>query len=134
MQFQIQKRGDRQIAVQPEFQQVSDDVIIGSTSLRAADGRTQERFQVITLRGGKISDMQECTSRRQAERSPVIKRPPAHEQQVGDTSWGQIPGPPGQLEAVQATLAIAREPLQLLGNRHVERDPEAPPRKANPPW
>jgi len=33
-----------------------------------ADGRAQERFQVITLRDGKIADMQGCASRRQAER------------------------------------------------------------------
>jgi hypothetical protein len=68
LRFQIQKRGDQRIAVQPEFEQVGDDVIIGSTSWLAADGRAQERFQVITLRDGKIADMQGCTSRRHAER------------------------------------------------------------------
>ena len=34
---------------------------------------------------------------------------------LGDTFWGQVPGPPGQLGSVHATLVIAREPLQLLG-------------------
>jgi hypothetical protein len=68
LRFQIEKRGARRIAVQPEFKQVGDDVIIGSTSWLAADGRAQERFQVITTGDGKITDMQGCTSRRQAER------------------------------------------------------------------
>jgi hypothetical protein len=54
--------------VQPEFVQVGDDTIIGSTQWLGADGRRQERFQVITLREGKIADMQGCSSRREAER------------------------------------------------------------------
>jgi len=53
--------------VQPEFIQVGDK-IIGSTTWLAADGKRQERYQVLTLREGKIVDMQGCTSRRQAER------------------------------------------------------------------
>jgi hypothetical protein len=68
LRFQIQKRGERRIAVQPAFEQAGDDVIIASTSWLAADGRTQQRFQVITTRGGKIADIQGCTSRRHAER------------------------------------------------------------------
>ena len=68
MRFQIQKRGGRRLEVQPEFVQVGDDKIIGSTQWLGADGRRQERFQVITLREGKIADMQGCSSRREAER------------------------------------------------------------------
>lgn len=68
MRFQIQKRGQRRVEVQPEFEQVGDDKIISSTSLLGADGRRQERFQVITLRDGKIADMQGFASRRAAER------------------------------------------------------------------
>ena len=68
MRFQIQKRGERRLEVQPEFVQVGDDTIIGSTRWLGADGRRQERFQVITLREGKIADMQGCSSRREAER------------------------------------------------------------------
>lgn len=68
MQFQIKKRGGRRIEVQPEFTQVGDDKIIGSTTWLGADGRRQERFQVLTLRDGKIVDMQGCMSRRIAER------------------------------------------------------------------
>jgi hypothetical protein len=67
LSFQIRKRGDRRIAVQPEFAQVGDK-IIGSTHWLAADGRRQERYQVLTLRDGKIVDMQGCATRRQAER------------------------------------------------------------------
>ncbi|HVC88661.1 MAG TPA: hypothetical protein VNC40_14720 [Gaiellaceae bacterium] len=68
MQFQIKKRGGRRIEVQPEFTQIGDDKIIGSTTWLGADGRRQERFQVLTLRDGKIVDMQGCMSRRIAER------------------------------------------------------------------
>jgi len=68
LQFQIKKRGGRRIEVQPEFTQIGDDKIIGSTTWLGADGRRQERFQVLTLRDGKIVDMQGCMSRRIAER------------------------------------------------------------------
>jgi hypothetical protein len=65
--YQIRKRGDRRVEVQPEFTQVGDDVIIGSTQWLRADGRRHERFQVLTVHDGKIVDMQGCASRRQAE-------------------------------------------------------------------
>ncbi|MGH7187689.1 MAG: nuclear transport factor 2 family protein [Burkholderiales bacterium] len=68
LKFQIKKRGDRRIEIQPEFTQVGDNKIIGSTQWLGADGRRHERFQVITLRDGKIVDMQGCASRREAER------------------------------------------------------------------
>ena len=67
MSFQIRKRGDRRITVQPEFTQLGDK-IIGSTRWLGADGRRHERYQVLTLRDGKIVDMQGCATRRQAER------------------------------------------------------------------
>ncbi|TML70526.1 MAG: hypothetical protein E6G14_05065 [Actinobacteria bacterium] len=54
--------------MQPEFRQVGEDKIISSTHWVAVDGRREERFQVITVRDGKIADMQGCTSRREAER------------------------------------------------------------------
>jgi ketosteroid isomerase-like protein len=68
LKFQIKKGGDRRIEIQPEFTQVGDDKIIGSTQWLGADGRRHERFQVLTLRDGKIVDMQGCASRREAER------------------------------------------------------------------
>ena len=70
MRFQIKKRGDRRIEIQPEFTQVGDNKIIGSTQWlgAGADGRRNERFQVLTLRDGKIVDMQGCSSRQEAER------------------------------------------------------------------
>jgi hypothetical protein len=71
--FQIKKRGARRLEVQPELSQVGDDTIIGSTHWLDPDGRRQERFQVIRFRAGKITDMQGCTTRRQAER--VAQRP-----------------------------------------------------------
>lgn len=68
MHVQIGKRGGRRVEVQPEFTQVGNDKIIGSTTWMGAGGRRQERFQVLTLRDGKIVDMQGCASRRAAER------------------------------------------------------------------
>jgi hypothetical protein len=67
LKFQIAKRGERRIEVQPEFTQLGDK-IIGSTQWLAADGRRHERFQVLTIRNDKIVDMQGCISRREAER------------------------------------------------------------------
>ena len=68
MSFQIRKRGSCRIEVQPEFTRVGDDVIIGSAEWLGADGLRQERYQVLTVREGKIVDMQGCATRRQAER------------------------------------------------------------------
>jgi hypothetical protein len=66
--FQIKKRGERRIEVQPEFTRVGDNKLIGSTQWLGADGVRHERFQVLTLSDGKIVDMQGCASRRAAER------------------------------------------------------------------
>jgi hypothetical protein len=70
LQFQIRKRGaSSRLEVTPEFTLTSTGKIIGSTLWQDADGRRQERFQVITLRDdGKIADMQGFASRREAER------------------------------------------------------------------
>jgi hypothetical protein len=68
LRFQAQKQGAGRIERQPEFRQVCDDTIIGSARWTGADGRRQERFQVITFRDGKITDAQGCTSLRAAER------------------------------------------------------------------
>ena len=68
MRLQIQKRGNRGVEVQPEFRQVGRDMIIGSASWIGGDGRRQERFQVITLREGRIVDLQGCRTLREAER------------------------------------------------------------------
>jgi hypothetical protein len=66
LRLQTRKRGPRR--GQPEFTQVADDTIIGSTVWAAEDGRRVERFQVITVRDGKIVDLQGCASLRAAER------------------------------------------------------------------
>jgi hypothetical protein len=68
LKFQIHKRGERRLSVQPEFTQVGENTIIGSAQWMSADGSPQERYQVLTLRDGKIIDMQGCASRREAER------------------------------------------------------------------
>lgn len=68
MTFRIRERGGRRIEVQPEFTRVGDDVIIGSSHWLGADGKRQERYQVLEVRDGKIVDMQGCATRREAER------------------------------------------------------------------
>jgi hypothetical protein len=68
LEFQIRKQGERRTEVQPEFTQIGNDRIIGSTQWVDAHGRRQERYQVLTLRDGKIIDMQGCSTRRAAER------------------------------------------------------------------
>jgi hypothetical protein len=75
LSFQIRKRRERRVEVQPEFTRVGDDVIIGSSQWLGADGLRHERFQVLTVRDGKIIDMQGCANRRQAERFARRKRP-----------------------------------------------------------
>jgi hypothetical protein len=54
--------------VHPEFTIVGNDRIIGSTIWLDEDGKQIERFQVLTVRDGKIVDVQGCETRRQAER------------------------------------------------------------------
>jgi len=68
LRFALEKRGRANFHVQPEFEQVGDDVVIGSTQWLNEDGGRGERFQVITFRGGRIVDLQGCASRREAER------------------------------------------------------------------
>ena len=68
MSFQIHKEGRFPIATPPDFTQVDDETIIGSSYRLADDGRREERYQVLTVRDGKIVDMQGCATRRQAER------------------------------------------------------------------
>jgi hypothetical protein len=68
LQFQIRKRGGRTAAVQPEFTMVGDDRVIGSTVWLDELGERIERYQVLTIRDGKIVDLQGCETRRQAER------------------------------------------------------------------
>ena len=68
MRFQIRKRGERRIEVRPDFTRIGDNKIIGSAQWMGGDGTRRERYQVLTLRDGKIIDMQDCASRRKAER------------------------------------------------------------------
>ena len=68
MKFQAGKRGGRPPNVQPEFTLVGGDRIIGSTIWLDEDGKRIERYQVLTIRDGKIADLQGCQTKRDAER------------------------------------------------------------------
>jgi hypothetical protein len=68
LQHQIDKLGRQGFEMRPTFAQVTDDRIIGSSWWLDPDGHRQERHQVLTIRDGKIADMQVCASRRQAKR------------------------------------------------------------------
>jgi hypothetical protein len=68
LQFQLQKLGGRSPRAEPQFRQIGDDKIVGSTWWLDHGGRRVERFQVITFRDGRITDLQGCSSRREAER------------------------------------------------------------------
>jgi ketosteroid isomerase-like protein len=67
MKHQIKKRAENRLEVRPEFTQIGDDKIVGSTEWIGTDGRLKVRYQVLTFRDGKIVDMQGCSSRREAE-------------------------------------------------------------------
>jgi hypothetical protein len=67
LQHQIDRFGHG-FQMKPTFAQVAEDRIIGSSSWLEPDGRRQERHQVLTIRDGKIADMQVCASLRQAKR------------------------------------------------------------------
>lgn len=54
--------------MQPEFTLVGADRIIGSTVWLDENGKHIERYQVLTIRDGKIVDLQGCETKRQAER------------------------------------------------------------------
>jgi hypothetical protein len=68
LRFQLEKRGGRPPVVQPEFMQIGDDKIIGSTWWLDDGGRRIERFQVVTFQDGKIADLPGRSSRREAEK------------------------------------------------------------------
>ena len=55
------------IDLHPEFAQIGANKLIGTSSWLGQDGKQHQRYQVLTLRGDKIADMQDCTSMRHAE-------------------------------------------------------------------
>jgi hypothetical protein len=67
LEFQV-KRGGRPFQMQPELVRVGEDRVIGSALWVGARGRRQERHHVLTIRDGKIIDMQGCRTRLEAER------------------------------------------------------------------
>jgi hypothetical protein len=64
----IDKLGSHLLEMRPKLAQIHDDTIIGSSSWVNADGRREQRYQVLTIRDGKIADLQVCGTWRQAKR------------------------------------------------------------------
>lgn len=68
MRYGIEAREGNPFVGEPTLTQLGDDTVIGSWTAPAADGTEREMFQVLTFRDGKIVDMQDCSSRADAER------------------------------------------------------------------
>jgi hypothetical protein len=68
LQGQIDDRGLHDFTMRPQLTAIGDDKVIGSSQWLDAEGRRHERFHVLTIRDGKIADMQVCGSWRQAKR------------------------------------------------------------------
>jgi hypothetical protein len=68
--FQVGKHGPGNFVVEPTFEQIADDKILASAHWLEGppSGPRQQRYEVLTIRDGKIADMQTCGSRRQALR------------------------------------------------------------------
>ncbi len=75
MRFQAEKRGSGPLEMERDLSELAADKILGSAQWTGPDGRRRRRYAVITVREGKIADMQECSSRRQALR--FARRNPA---------------------------------------------------------
>lgn len=67
MNSQIQEYGTGRFVFEPSFTEVGDK-LIGRTAWTDTEGARQERLAVLTIRDGKIADMQVCGSWRQAKR------------------------------------------------------------------
>ena len=54
--------------MQPALTQVGEDKLIGAAEWKDDAGARESRCFVLTIRDGKIADMQACASMRQAKR------------------------------------------------------------------
>jgi ketosteroid isomerase-like protein len=68
MKVGIAKRAQLGLSIEPLFEQVDENTVIGWSEWVGDDGRRQTRYQVLRFRDGKIVDMQGCASRADAER------------------------------------------------------------------
>ena len=77
MQSQLDKRDLHDFEIRPRFTQVGENRIVGSAQWFDAYRGRQNRHVVLTIRNGKIADMQTCGSRRAAMRFAKRDRNPA---------------------------------------------------------
>jgi hypothetical protein len=66
LEFQIAKQGAGRFLFEPKFTEIGDK-LVGRTAWVDPEGRRHERHAVLTIRNGKIADMQVCGSWRQAK-------------------------------------------------------------------
>ena len=67
MQFQLNKRAEHSVEIDPTFTKLGDKIL--ASALWGSPGeRRVERFMVFTIRDDKIVDMQGFTSQRAAQR------------------------------------------------------------------
>jgi hypothetical protein len=67
LEFQIQEHGPGRFLFEPTFTEIGEK-LVGTTAWTDAQGTRHERHAVLTIRDGKIADMQVCGSWRQAKR------------------------------------------------------------------
>jgi hypothetical protein len=67
LNFQIQRRGAGRFLFEPTFTEIGDK-LVGRAAWTDSEGTQHERHAVLTVRDGKIADMQVCGSWRQAKR------------------------------------------------------------------
>ena len=67
MQSQIDERGLHGFEIDPKLVHIGDK-IVGSSRWQDAHGNRTARYHVLTIRDGKIADMQVCGTWRQAKR------------------------------------------------------------------
>jgi hypothetical protein len=68
LQAQIESQGVGRFRMSPEFERVGHDVLVASTEWETPEGAPDRRYAVLTIRDGKIADMQVCGTRRDAKR------------------------------------------------------------------
>jgi len=63
----LARRGGAEFVRDLELKRVGEDRVVGSADWLASDGGRQRRYQVLTVRDGKIVDIQGCSTAEEVE-------------------------------------------------------------------